>query len=142
MASLSGVDSISESQRSGSIGFLLLSEQCSELDNHESRKRNIYHESRKRDFSHEIHKIREKQEILTTKVGEEIFTLPETDSDALINLHIFIDRGVIETYLNQRECYSIQIYPDFEGPTTIAVIQKGGSPKIMALDAWNLDSIW
>ncbi len=76
------------------------------------------------------------------QVGEELFKLPQIDSDALIALHIFVDRGVIEAYLNQRECYSVQIYPDFEGPTTVAIIQQGGFPKIMALEAWNLESIW
>jgi beta-fructofuranosidase len=67
--------------------------------------------------------------------------LPLTTDESLL-LHIFIDRSVIEVFANQRLCMSSRVYPSRTDSLGVGLFARGGSARLKALDAWELQSIW
>jgi len=61
-------------------------------------------------------------------------------SEKTLNLHIFIDRSVIEVYANGRACLTKVIYPG-ERDLGLGVFASGGSAKLKSFTAWPLKSI-
>jgi beta-fructofuranosidase len=62
------------------------------------------------------------------------------DSEASIRFHLFIDKCVLEMYLNGRACFSRAIYP---APDDLGVaVYSGGRASIRSLDAWKLKPAW
>ena len=59
-----------------------------------------------------------------------------------LELHIFLDRSVIEVFANGRAALSGRIYPIQEGSDGVALVAEGGTARLLALDAWFMASIW
>lgn len=62
-------------------------------------------------------------------------------SDETLFLHIFLDRSVIEVFANYRLCMSSRVYPSRTDSRGVCVFARGGSARIKALDAWEMESI-
>lgn len=56
--------------------------------------------------------------------------------------HLFLDKSVIELFLNYRECMTGHFYPKKDKKFNIALTVRNGSATIKRLDYWNLNSIW
>jgi len=62
----------------------------------------------------------------------------ELKSGELLNLRIFLDRSIMEVYVNKRQCVTQRIYPSREDSQGIVVFSKGGDIGIPVFDAWKM----
>ena len=62
--------------------------------------------------------------------------------DERLELHVFVDRSVIEVFPNTRFCMTQRVYPTRSDSTGIDVFACGGNATLVSLDAWKLKPIW
>ena len=62
--------------------------------------------------------------------------------DEPLRLRIFLDRSVIEVFANERQCLTKRIYPSQFDSVDVAIFARGGSAKLVSLDAWDMEPIW
>jgi len=62
----------------------------------------------------------------------------ELGSDELLNLHIFIDRSVLEIFVNGRLCLTHSVYPTREDSKSVILFSKGGKIKIPSFNSWEM----
>lgn len=74
--------------------------------------------------------------------GKERGKIDLLDEQKYIKLHIFIDKSVIEIFLNYRECLTSRIYPTSEASDFIDVFATNGTVNLRSLDIWKLKPIW
>ena len=67
------------------------------------------------------------------------FTLAEGET---LKLHIFIDRSIIEIFINTRQRIVIRVYPTLKEAVEISFYSHGQPSLIKSLDAWQMKSIW
>jgi beta-fructofuranosidase len=64
------------------------------------------------------------------------------DGTKLLKLHIFLDRTVMEVFINDgRQAVTRVEYPG-EEDLGIAVFAEGGKATLKSLDVWQIKSIW
>ena len=73
--------------------------------------------------------------------------IPETgplvlDPNEPLRLRIFLDRSVIEVFVDDRQCLTLRVYPDRDDSNGVAVFARGGAARLESLSAWHLRSIW
>ena len=75
------------------------------------------------------------------KVGdkENAFSLTEQEND--LRLHLFIDRSVLELYVNDRVCFTAQANPNPADQRIRLVVEKG-TAAFGAVEVWEMKSIW
>lgn len=67
----------------------------------------------------------------------------DLSADEPLKLHIFLDRSVIEVFVNGgRSCLASRIYPLRPDSLGIGLFARSGSVKLKSLDIWKLSSIW
>jgi beta-fructofuranosidase len=67
--------------------------------------------------------------------------LRRREGEKTVRLHVFLDRSVLEVYVNQRECVTRVIHPDVKD-LGVEVFATGGGAVLEALDAWQMQAIW
>lgn len=55
-----------------------------------------------------------------------------------LELRIFIDRSIIEIFVNDRQCITQRVYPTREDSIGIELFSKGGSMTVESLQAWDM----
>jgi sucrose-6-phosphate hydrolase SacC (GH32 family) len=55
-----------------------------------------------------------------------------------LNLHVFLDRSVMEAFVNNRLCLTHRIYPTRDDGKGVAFFARGGAIRIPKLDAWKM----
>lgn len=68
-------------------------------------------------------------------------TLPP-DKSGTIRFHVFLDRSVLEVFLNDSACITHRLYPTREDSLGVSFAVKQGSIQIHRLSVWKLASIW
>ena len=63
------------------------------------------------------------------------------ENEKTLRLHLFLDKGVLEVYANDRACFSRPIKPPVDD-LAVALFAEGGTAQVLALDAWTMGSIW
>ncbi|MEO8426233.1 MAG: glycoside hydrolase family 32 protein [Verrucomicrobiota bacterium] len=58
-----------------------------------------------------------------------------------LKLHVFLDRSVMEVFVNNRACFTRVIYPG-ENDLGFGAFATGGKVRLRSLEAWPLRSIW
>jgi beta-fructofuranosidase len=58
-----------------------------------------------------------------------------------VRLHIFLDRSVVEVFANEQTCITERIYPTRPDSLGLALLVRGGTAHLTALDVWELESI-
>ena len=76
---------------------------------------------------------------LKDKIQEGSFDL---NSGEHLLLHFFIDRSVIELFVNDRGTLATCVYPLRKDSLGVDVFTRGGKATVKKLDAWELRSIW
>jgi beta-fructofuranosidase len=73
--------------------------------------------------------------------------IPETapvmiDDKEPLKLRVFIDKSVVEVFVNGRQCLAVRVYP--ERPDSVGVsLRSQGQPTVLtSLDAWQMSSIY
>jgi len=75
------------------------------------------------------------------QVGDRTGAFRLNDGDATIQLHLFIDRSVLELFINDRICFTAQAHPP-PGSQGIRLIVEKGSAVFKKLEIWEMHSIW
>ncbi len=85
---------------------------------------------------------------LNSSVSDKVdFRIPET-ADVLIkegepvNLHIFIDRSIVEVFVNNRQCIALRSYPERDDSEGVSVIAHGKDAHLKSIDAWQMKNIY
>lgn len=60
----------------------------------------------------------------------------------LLDLRIFVDRSVIEVFVNGRACCTGRVYPTRPDSLGIQLFAEGGEAALAELQAWEMRSIW
>lgn len=58
------------------------------------------------------------------------------------NLRIFIDRSVVEVFVNDRQCVAARVYPGLEESVGVSVRSQGKGSRLVSVDAWQMANIW
>jgi len=59
-----------------------------------------------------------------------------------VKLDVFLDRGMLEVFVNGKACIAQRVYPEREDSSGIALRAVGGSAKILSLEKWDMNSIY
>lgn len=88
-------------------------------------------------------------EIDSTKasVNPDIITRPiesmqvYTGEDNKVTIHIFIDKSIVEAFVNYRDCACVRVYPQREDSVGISFRARGKGIKLEKLDVWDMEKI-
>ena len=83
----------------------------------------------------------------SSTASDVISRAPETaplflDEGELLELHVFIDRSIVEVFANGRQCISVRVYPDRADSVGVSLRSQGCDAYLTSLDAWEMQSIW
>lgn len=67
---------------------------------------------------------------------------PTVPYGATVELHVFIDRSVVEVFVNMRHYLGKRIYPSRQDSIGVEAYSVGGQATLLSLDAWRLSPIW
>ena len=59
-----------------------------------------------------------------------------------LRLRVFIDKSVVEVFVNGRQCLALRVYPGREDSIGVSVRAQGSDATLRSLDAWQMKSIW
>ena len=59
-----------------------------------------------------------------------------------LQLRIFVDRSVVEVFVNGRQCLAERVYPERADSLGVSVRAQGAPAVLESLDAWQMDSIF
>ena len=59
-----------------------------------------------------------------------------------LELRIFVDRTVVEVFANGGQCLTKRIYPTRPDSLDVALFARGGSARLVSLQAWEMKSVW
>jgi beta-fructofuranosidase len=71
---------------------------------------------------------------------------PETgpvflEPDEPLTLHVFLDKSIIEVFVNGKQCLAMRVYPGREDSVGVSLRAQGRSAVLTSLDAWRMQSI-
>ena len=72
---------------------------------------------------------------------------PETaqvalDKGELLNLRVFIDKTIVEVFVNGRQCVALRVYPGRADSVGVSLRAQGREAVLKSLDAWQMKSIY
>jgi beta-fructofuranosidase len=72
---------------------------------------------------------------------------PETapvflDRDEPLRLRVFVDRSVVEVFINGRQCVALRVYPGREDSLGVSLRAQGQDAELRSLDAWQMKGIY
>jgi beta-fructofuranosidase len=59
-----------------------------------------------------------------------------------LRLRVFIDRSVVEVFVNGRQCVALRVYPGREDSVGVSLRAQGSAALLRSLDAWEMKSIY
>ena len=62
--------------------------------------------------------------------------------DEKLQLHIFIDKSVVEVFVNDRQCICQRVYPTRNDSTGVSIMARGGDGTLISMDCWQINSIY
>ncbi|VGO22689.1 glycoside hydrolase family 32 protein [Pontiella sulfatireligans] len=83
----------------------------------------------------------------STTAGNVKIRTPETAQVELgknepLKLRIFIDRSIVEVFINERQCLTARVYPKRGDSVGVSLRAIGKKAKLKKLDAWQMKSIY
>ena len=71
---------------------------------------------------------------------------PETapvylEPDEPLKLRVFIDKSVVEVFVNGRQCVALRVYPGRADGIGASLRAQGRDAELKSLDAWQMKSI-
>lgn len=81
---------------------------------------------------------------LSYEVNRDILPAPVTlTPGATLRLHIFLDRSVIEVFINDGiRTIASRIYPTRPDSLGVSLYSRGGEVQLISMDVWEMASIW
>ena len=65
-----------------------------------------------------------------------------TTPGKLLKLRVFVDRSVVEVFVNGKHYLATRVYPDRKDSVGVSVRAQGQDAVLKRLDAWQMKSIW
>ena len=59
-----------------------------------------------------------------------------------LKLRVFVDRSVVEFFVNSRQCIAIRVYPGREDSIGVSLRSQGQKATLKSLDAWQMKNIY
>jgi beta-fructofuranosidase len=59
-----------------------------------------------------------------------------------LKLRVFIDRSVVEVFVNDRHYLAIRVYPTRDDSLGVSLRASGGEAALVSLDAWQMTPVW
>ena len=72
---------------------------------------------------------------------------PETapiflERDEPLRLRVFVDRSVVEVFVNGRQCVAMRVYPGREDSVGVSLRSQGQDARVASLEAWQMENIY
>ena len=72
---------------------------------------------------------------------------PETGSvsiapDETLKLRVFVDKSVVEVFVNGKQCVALRVYPGREDSVGVSLRSQGQDSELISLDAWQMEDIY
>ncbi len=64
------------------------------------------------------------------------------DPDETLKLRVFIDRSVVEVFVNGKQCVAVRVYPSLEESVSVSLRSQGQESELISLDSWQMKSIY
>jgi beta-fructofuranosidase len=62
--------------------------------------------------------------------------------DECLKLRVFVDRSIVEVFVNDRQCVAARVYPGRPDSIGVSLRAQGGDAVVTSLDAWQMRSIY
>ena len=62
--------------------------------------------------------------------------------DEPLKLRVFVDRSVVEVFVNEKLYLAMRVYPDRKDSVGVSLRAQGQDAVLKKLDAWQMNSIW
>jgi beta-fructofuranosidase len=59
-----------------------------------------------------------------------------------LKLRVFVDRSVVEVFVNGKQCVAVRVYPGREDSLGVSLRSQGRDATLQSLDAWQMGSIY
>ena len=59
-----------------------------------------------------------------------------------LKLHVFIDKSVVEVFVNGKQCVSVRVYPGRKDSLGVSLHAQGSAAKLISLDAWQMKGVF
>ena len=59
-----------------------------------------------------------------------------------LKLRIFVDRSVVEVFVNGKQCVAARVYPSREDAVGVSIRSQGQNSELKLLEAWQMKSIY
>ena len=72
---------------------------------------------------------------------------PETgpvflERDEPLRLRVFVDRSVVEVFVNGKQCVAMRVYPEREDSVGVSLRSQGQDARVVSLEAWQMENIY
>ena len=72
---------------------------------------------------------------------------PETgpvflDRDEPLRLRVFVDKSVVEVFVNGKQCVATRVYPEREDSIGVSLRSQGQDARVVSLEAWQMENIY
>jgi beta-fructofuranosidase len=72
---------------------------------------------------------------------------PETgpvflEPDEPLRLRVFVDKSVVEVFVNGRQCVAMRVYPGRKDSVGVSLRAQGRDARLVSLDAWQMNTIY
>ena len=64
------------------------------------------------------------------------------DENESLKLRVFIDKSVLEVFVNGRQCVAVRVYPGREDSIGVSLRSQGRDAVLKSLDAWRMKNIY
>jgi len=62
--------------------------------------------------------------------------------DEALELRVFVDRSIVEVFVNGRQCIALRVYPERPDSLGVSFRSQGADSRIRTLKTWQMQSIW
>lgn len=59
-----------------------------------------------------------------------------------ITLRIFIDKSIVEVFINHKQCVAARVYPGRDDSIGVSLRSQGNASELISLDAWQMKNIY
>ena len=114
----------------------------------EERTRIMFYRDRgyvKREYGHGPRASRISLDTSYSSILADALSRPPETADVLVpaaaplKLRVFIDRSIVEVFVNERQCVAARVYPGREDSTGVSLRAQGRDATLLQLDAWQME---
>ena len=59
-----------------------------------------------------------------------------------LKLRVFVDRSVVEVFVNGKQCVALRVYPGRDDSTGVSIRSQSQDMTLKSLDAWQMRNIY